>query len=413
MLSMVAQAAHDAAAYPSRFFGAPERGRRIGRVLRLVARVRSLDEDLIDRIGRRMYSRDELGAQLVRAMRRDRADGERVRMAQFHQALEHGIESVPDAPEPLRKFFAEVDQVPDWVDFDLLERGARTVRRMGRTTGDVLLQLALIGGYRFGGPADLLVETGGLTGSTALRRLGETKKWAVAVTQPGAMHRDGEGFKLTVHVRAMHALVNDRFERNGRWDVQRWGLPINQTDQASTLGLFNSTLLLGVRALGWVVTGEESRAVMHLWKYVGWLMGVDEDWLFDTEREQNVFNYHILRVQDGQTPAGAALSSALVEGQLDVDHGRFGGVIGRYTRLRLLSMLRYFLGKRDMRDLQLPVTPAWAVPGIVAANSVKSGLLGRTRRGRRYLERAGDRVVHRDLHKTFGNGSPEIGALPA
>ena len=132
ILSMVAQAAHDAAAYPSRFFGAPERGRRIGRVLRLVARVRSLDEDLIDRIGRRMYSRDELGAQLVRAMRRDRADGERVRMAQFHQALEHGIESVPDAPEPLRKFFAEVDQVPDWVDFDLLERGARAVRRMGR-----------------------------------------------------------------------------------------------------------------------------------------------------------------------------------------------------------------------------------------------------------------------------------------
>ncbi len=413
ILRMVAQAAHDAPPYPSRFFAAPERGRRIGRPLRLLARVRSLDVDLLDRIGRRMYARDELGALLVGAMRRDRAEGERVRMAQFHQALEHGIDSVPGAPEPLRKFFAEVDQVPGWVDFDLLERGARAIRRMGHTAGDVMLQLALIGGYRFGGPADLLVETGGLTGSTALRRLGETKKWAVAVSQPGAMHRDGEGFKLTVHVRAMHALVNDRFERNGRWDVRRWGLPINQSDQAATLGLFNSTLLLGVRALGWVVTTEESRAVMHLWKYVGWLMGVDEDWLFDTEREQNAFNYHILRVQDDQTPAGAALSSALVEGQLDVDHGRFGRIAGRYARLRLLSMLRYFLGKRDMRDLQLPVTPAWALPGVVATNAAKSGLLARTRRGRRYLERAGDRVVYRDLRKMFGSGAPEIGALPA
>src|SRR5262249_48748521 len=154
----------------------------------------------------------------------------------------------------------------------------------------------------------------GLTGSTAMRRLGETQKWGIAVSRPGGMRRDGEGFKLTVHVRAMHALVNQRFETNGRWDVERWGLPINQTDQAATLGLFNSTMLLGVRALGWVVTPEESRAVMHLWKYVGALMGVDEEWLFDTEREQNAFMYHVVYVQGDLTPAGSALARALVDG---------------------------------------------------------------------------------------------------
>ncbi|MEU3216956.1 hypothetical protein [Streptomyces sp. NPDC006971] len=51
-------------------------------------------------------------------------------------------------------------------------------------------------------------------------------------------------------MRAMHALINDRFETNGRWDVGEWGLPVNQSDQAATLGLFNSTLLLGARFLG-------------------------------------------------------------------------------------------------------------------------------------------------------------------
>ena len=59
------------AVYPDRFFGAPERSRRIGRVLRLAARVDELDEELVDRIGRRMFTRDELGARLVRAMGRD------------------------------------------------------------------------------------------------------------------------------------------------------------------------------------------------------------------------------------------------------------------------------------------------------------------------------------------------------
>lgn len=402
-----------AAAYPTRFFGAPERSERIGRVLRLAAGVKDLDEELLDRIGRRMFTRDELGARLVRAMGRDRPDAERVTMARFGHALEHGIDSVPDAPAPLREFFDEVDRVPDWVDFDLVERGARAIRRMGRSVDDVLLQLSLIGGYRFGGPPDLLVATGGLTGSTAMRRLGETKKWALAISRPGGMRRDGEGFKLTVHVRAMHALINHRFETNGRWDAQQWGLPINQADQAATLGLFNSTLLLGVRALGWIVTPAESRAVMHAWKYVGWLMGVDEDFLFNTEREQNHFNYHVLRVQDDVTPAGAALSGALVAGKRNLDHGRFGAVAGPYARLRLLSMLRYFLGKRDMRDLELPVTPIWAIPPIAVKNLVQSGLIARSRRGRRYLERAGDRFAQRDLRRTFGSDHPEIGALPA
>ena len=395
--------------YPSRYLGAPRRSARLGRLLRVAAGVGELDPDLLDRIGRRMYARDEPGAALVRAMRRDRGDPERVTMAALQQAIEHGIDSVPDAPAALREFFALVDRVPEWVDFELVERGGRVMRRMGRNAGDVLLQLSLIGGYRFGGPPDLLVETGGLTGATAMRRLGETQKWAVAVSRPGGMRRFGEGFRLTVHVRAMHALINDRFERNGRWDTARWGLPINQADQAATLGLFNSTLLLGMRGLGWLVTPAESRAVMHLWKYVGWLMGVDEDWLFDTEREQNAFNYHVLRVQDGVTAAGAALSGALVDGQLRVHRS---AVAGRFARERLLSMLRYFLGAPSMRDLELPVRPVWAVPPIAAANLVKSGLVSRFRAGRRWLERAGDRYAQADLARAFGGAEQTIGELP-
>jgi ER-bound oxygenase mpaB/B'/Rubber oxygenase, catalytic domain len=64
-----------------------------------------------------------------------------------------------------------------------------------------------------------------LTGHTTVRRLAETQQWAVAISEPDAMRRDGTSFKLTVHVRVMHALVNQQFEGNGRWDIERWGLP--------------------------------------------------------------------------------------------------------------------------------------------------------------------------------------------
>ncbi|MEU6574825.1 oxygenase MpaB family protein [Streptomyces sp. NPDC046805] len=382
-------------------------------MLRRIARVEHIDEDLLDLIGRRMYARDEPGADLVHAMRAgDTAGADRVTMAQFRKALDEGIEAVPDAPAALVRFFAAVDEVPAWVDFDLIERGAGVVRRMGRTAGDVLLQLSLIGGYRYGGPPDLLVATGGLSGSTAMRRLGETETWTHAVVKQGAMRRDGEGFKLTVHVRAMHALINDRFETNGRWDVDRWGLPINQADQAGTLGLFNSTLLLGARFLGWRVSAEDSLAVMHLWKYVGWLLGVNEDWLFDTEREQNVFNYHVLVAQDGQTPAGGALAAALVDGERHLDRGRLTSLRAWYARARLLSMLRYFLGKEGLEDLNLPVTLPWAVPGVVAKNLASTLLVERSEPGRRYLDRLGGEFRRRRARMLFDGAREQVGALP-
>ncbi|GAA3353916.1 hypothetical protein [Saccharopolyspora gregorii] len=103
--------------YPDRFFGAPERSRRIGRVLRLAARVDELDEELVDRIGRRMFTRDEPGARLVRAMGREVPAEQRVTMAQFARALDDGVP--PDAPAALREFFAEVERTrtgwtPSW-----------------------------------------------------------------------------------------------------------------------------------------------------------------------------------------------------------------------------------------------------------------------------------------------------------
>ncbi|MEU4148881.1 oxygenase MpaB family protein [Streptomyces sp. NPDC026659] len=384
-------------------------------MLRRVAGVEEVDEGLLDLIGRRLYARDEQGAALVRAMRAGGVtgtDAERVTMAQFRKALDEGVEAVPDAPPALVRFFAMVDEVPDWVDFDLLERGAGVVRRMGRTATDVLLQLSLIGGYRYGGPPELLVATGGLSGSTAMRRLGETETWTRAVVEPGAMRRGGEGFKLTVHVRAMHALINDRFETNGRWDNDRWGLPINQADQAGTLGLFNSTLLLGARFLGWHVSAEDSLAVMHLWKYVGWLLGVNEDWLFDTEREQNVFNYHVLLAQDGQTPAGAALTAAIVDGERHLDHGRLTSLRARYAQARLLSMLRYFLGKRSLEDLRLPVALPWVVPAVIAKNLAASLLVGSSALGRSYLDRIGMEFRRNRARMLFDGARQQIGSLP-
>jgi len=405
---MVAQ--HELPSHPRRFMASPRRNRRLGRPLQVLTRTTRPDAELIDLIGQRLMKRDELGAALVAAMRSGR-DCDRVTMGQFKAALDHGVDAVPDCPDALRQLFVEVERVPAWVDWDLMNKGAAAYRRLGTNAADVMLQLSLIGGYRFGGPTDLLVETGGLTGRKTVRRLAETQKWAVAVSHHDAMRRDGEGFKLTVHVRLMHALVNHQFETNGRWDIEQWGLPINQTDQAATLGLFNGALLLGVRLLGVRVSKSESRAIMHMWRYVGWLMGVDEDWLCATEAEQHRLNYHLLVTQSTVSKAGPPLANAIVDAQRNLHYPNMSRLRGAYSRARLLSMLRYFLRAEGMRDLELPRAIPWAVIPLLAKNTVRYQILSRTPAGRAYLQRWGERSSEALLAKYFGEQIHDVGEL--
>lgn len=395
---------------PARFRAAPERNAQIARPLGLAAGVRTPDESLIAEIGRRMTVRDEVGARLVAAMGREAGDPERVTMRAFHRALESGG-APADAPAALRGFFDAVTPEPDWLDRDLVEHGARAYRPLGRSREDVLLGLSLIGGYRYGGPTELLVRTGGLTGSGAIRRLAENQAWGFAVSRPGGLERGGDGWRATLHVRAMHALVANRYERD--WDTAALGLPINQADLAATLGLFNSTAILGCRVLGRHVTRAESYAIMHLWRYVGWLMGVDDDWLFRTEREQNAFNHHVLLAQGDVTPSGARLATALVDGlRSERTGGRVDRWLGAWERRRLLSLLRVFLRADGMRDLGLPVTTPWVVPSQVVRNLVESLVVARTERGRRWLERRSDAWVRETLARRFGESRPGPRDLP-
>lgn len=395
--------------FPGRYRAAEERGRRLGRPLKIAARIREVDEDLMQRLGRAFWDVDTVGETLAKAMRLPAGDPNRVTMAQVRQALANGVGSVQDAPPALRAFFELVETVPDWVDWDLVEQGARCFRRMGQNSLDVLLQLSLIGGYRFGGPTDLLVATGGLTGDASMRRLGETQKWGVAISQPGGMRRGSEGFALTVHVRLMHALVNESFA--AKWDVKHWGMPINQADQAATLGLFNGVLLIGSRGLGARVSRADSRAYMHLWHYIGWLMGVDEQFLVRTEREQHVQNYHILLAQDDVTEAGPQLANAIVDAQRTLHFKRFSRLSGWVARERLLSMLTLLLGPASMRDLKLPARLPWAPAYVMALNFVRYRVFAFLPGGNEALVRWGDRVAQRTLYRHFGADAPEVGKL--
>ena len=151
--------------------------------------------------------------------------------------------------------------------------------------------------------------------------------------------------------------------------------------------------------------------MMHLWKYIGWLMGVDEQWLMETEREQHRLNYHVLLAQDDISEAGPKLAQAIVDAQRTLHFDRFAGISRWLSRERLLSMLTLLLGPRSMKEFGLPRRPPWAILYVQALNVVRYQLVGRTAWGERRLQAWGDRVPKRVMYRHFGPDQPEIGTL--
>ena len=155
---------------------------------------------------------------------------------------------------------------------------------------------------------------------------------------------------------------------------------------------------------------------MHLWRYVGYLLGVDEDFWVETERERYRQAFHVLCAQTGQTEAGVQLAHAAVGIQLERTFAGWPGplqkVRARYEQERLLAMLTYLIGVRGMRDLQLPLRAPWPLAYIVPANLLRYQVLARTPAGRERLEAWGARVRDRTLASYFNGARPEVGALP-
>lgn len=234
-------------------------------------------------------------------------------------ALERGIDAAPEAPASLRELFRVVDRVPDWVDWDRINLGARTFQRAGIHANVVLSAVSLMVAYRSSVANKPLVFTRALE-RMAPRRLAETGRFVVAVCQADGLRRGSEGFKLALRVRLMHAKVRSLILRSPRWDTPRWGAPINQANMAGTTMLFSYALLAGLRKLGFHVSRREGAALMHLWRYAGWLSGVEEELLFDTEaRAAHLFELGCL-IQPGADEDGRALARAL--SQAPIAHGR-------------------------------------------------------------------------------------------
>jgi hypothetical protein len=237
----------------------------------------------------------------------------------FNQALEQGMATVQGAPQALRDFFSQVEAVPLWLNRDLLELGSRTHLRCGILCGVILGSTALPLAYRSAaGIKALMFSSQSLKRS--VRRLSETNRFFVETTSPGGLAIRAPGWKTTLKVRLMHAQMRRLLHQSKTkpWKTEDWGLPINQVDLAATQLLFSVSLLQHLRHIGFRFSALESESVMHLWRYAGYLLGIDCALLTSTETEGLQLRSLILDVAGNPDPDSIHLTASLMETAMPV-----------------------------------------------------------------------------------------------
>ena len=198
-------------------------------------------------------------------------------------ACDEGLSAVPHAPPELAALLHEMEAQPDWLDMELVRRGAQLDRVPTAVAAPWFIRGAFLATFLNKYSALPMAMTGTLAGKTCARRVNETATFFTVTTLPGALERHGAGFKAAAMVRLMHSMVRFNILRKvGGWDVSTYGIPIPQVDQmpAGLIGVF----LLAYRmvAEGRKEFTRDERAQVEFSRYRCYLLGLPEDLLLDT-----------------------------------------------------------------------------------------------------------------------------------
>lgn len=333
----------------------------------------------------------------------------------FERALQNGIDSLSSeeqqAAQPLTDFFKEVETTPDWLDKDLVALGGRVIDRCHPVSYYILRNAGLMAGYLSSDLNKPLIMTGELK-SGANRRFSQTMKWFSDCVSPGGLERNGDGFRSTIHVRVMHALVRNRLSHHKDWDHADMGLPINQTDMIATWLAFSVVFLAGSRTMGVIISPKESKAVMHLWRYTCWLMGVNEEWLSDDEHEGRKLLFHTLATFRGPDENSRQLGRALMEEIPLIPFPLMRPLKWRLEQAKHLSVTMLFVGPGGMKKLGLPRwVPPWYPVLSLGLNLPRSLLLSIPSPLQRKAELKGRERREKLIKLHFGVAKPDLASL--
>ncbi len=275
--------------------------------------------------------------------------------------------------EPAVHLLHHVRTVPAWVDFAAMRPAFDVALQNVIPSGMALMAGSLVESYVSGRGAKVLVATGRLRTDT-LRRLFETAKFASDLALDGGAQPGTVAWRNVVAVRVMHAWVRHGLRNRADWDHDKWGLPINQEDYAATLFMFSLVYRRSLERLGIPLTASEHAGAQLNWRYVGWLLGVDEA-LLPTDCADEARRYATM-MRRNYTPDDD--SRALALSLLDAMSGNAPfflprGALHAFSRRLVGDELADALGIERSRRWDLAVGGSRALTAVAAGAARRTG----------------------------------------
>ena len=290
----------------------------------------------------------------------------------FIQAgMEQDAKALADAPLALREFFERIETPPPWFDPDSVHAGCRAFHEYSDLFVPAFFVVTLQNAATLISKAFYM--TGRVKTTHGLRRIRQNTRHFIEIMLPGALERDGEGWKLSVRIRLVHAQVRRLLRASGNWDEAEFGVPLSAAHMALSSANFSATMLWQAERLG-ARPGAESRAsFMQIWRYASWLIGSPEPLLFEGDESRTAELHRIATACE--PPPGdesAVIANALVNAVPQVA-GVVDPVEQRKMALHVFRVSRALLGNEVADRLRFP---RQQTAGLLAWLRWKRGIRG-------------------------------------
>ncbi len=271
-------------------------------------RARALDAGLADRYVEHVGRGDPVADAVIEEL----ASYDQRRVHGFIQAaMDQDAAALVGAPRPLRDFFDRIETPPAWFEPDAVLPGCRAFHSYSDLFVPAFFVVTLQNAATLISKAFYM--TGRVTTEAGLRRIRQNTRHFIEIMLPGALDRQGDGWKLSVRIRLVHAQVRRLLRTSGAWDEDEFGMPLSAAHMGLASANFSATMLWQAGRLGARLDAEERASFMHVWRYASWLIGTPEALLFEGDETATHEFYRIAsRCEPPPNDESATIAKALV-----------------------------------------------------------------------------------------------------
>ena len=293
---------------------------------------------------------------------------------------QEGEEALKNTPASLREFFRDAETPPEWLDYAAFTPSVRMFHR----NSSVILA-AFVAGVLIEGFTTNIAKSFHITGrvrDSGLRRLGQNNRHMMEIFLPNGMYRYGDGWKLSVRIRIVHARVRRLLMHSEEWDTEAWGLPVSAAHLGYAISAFSARLLKHMKTLGARYNDEEYTSFMAVWRYSGHLMGIPETILFK-DADEALKLYDTGNMCEPDCP----IESIVMANALVNSAPLIAGITDPASRRKLAKYVyrisRGMIGNETANSLQYPPLSSFGAIRWFKMQNAYGGILGKLLPGRR------------------------------